>query len=76
VVVLIGTNTEGARRVAEEVRRAVEVAGRESGFPDGLVTMSVGVTGFEPGVGAEPDVLEAADRALYRAKAAGGNRIV
>jgi diguanylate cyclase (GGDEF)-like protein len=76
VVVLMGTNTEGARRVAEEVRRAVEVAGRESGFPDGLVTMSVGVTGFEPGVGAEPDVLEAADRALYRAKAAGGNRIV
>jgi diguanylate cyclase (GGDEF)-like protein len=76
VVVLIGTNTDGARRVAEEVRRAVEAAGREAGFPEGAVTVSVGVTGYAPGSRAESDVIEAADRALYRAKSQGGNRVV
>ncbi len=76
VVVLIGTNVDGARRVAEEVRRAVEAAGREAGFPEGVVTVSVGVTGYAPGARAESDVIEAADRALYRAKSQGGNRVV
>ncbi len=76
VVVLIGTNVDGARRVAEEIRRAVEAAGREAGFPEGIVTVSVGVTGYAPGARAESDVIEAADRALYRAKSQGGNRVV
>ncbi len=76
VVVLMGTNVDGARRVAEEVRRAVEADGREAGFPEGMVTVSVGVMGYEPNTRTEPDVIEAADRALYRAKAQGGNRVV
>jgi len=76
VVVLMGTNAEGARRVGEEIRRAVEAAGRNAGYPEGAVSISVGVTAFEPGSRSEPDVLEAADRALYKAKAAGGNLVV
>lgn len=75
VVVLIGTDKSGANRVGEEVRRSVEDAGRSAGFPEGAVTVSVGVSGFEPASRAEPDVLEAADRALYRAKARGGNQV-
>lgn len=76
VVVLIGTNIDGARRVGEEIRRAVEVAGREQGFPDGAVTVSVGATEYEPQSRSDSDVLEAADRALYKAKAAGGNLVI
>ena len=76
VVVLIGTNLDGARRVGEEIRRAVEVSGREIGFPDGAVSVSVGVTEFEPNSRSDTDVLEAADRALYKAKAAGGNLVI
>jgi len=77
VVLLIGTNVSGARRVAEEVRRAVESVGREAGYPMGAVTVSVGVAGFDPKSrsAGEPDVLEAADRAMYRAKEAGGNQV-
>jgi diguanylate cyclase (GGDEF)-like protein len=76
VVVLIGTNIDGARRVGEEVRRAIEVAGRENGFPDGAVSVSIGVTEFEKQAKSDSDVLEAADRALYKAKAAGGNLVI
>lgn len=78
VVVLMGTNEAGARRVAEEVRRAVEASARDRGFVEGTVTVSVGVTGFDPREGRDEgvSVLEIADRALYAAKAAGGNRVV
>src|SRR5207253_11432891 len=46
------------------------------GYPAGLVTVSIGVAEFAPGRGpAVEDVLVAADRALYRAKAAGRNQV-
>src|SRR5439155_18683053 len=50
--------------------------GRGVGYPAGLVTVSIGVAEFAPGRGpAVEDVLVAADRALYRAKAAGRNQV-
>src|SRR5207244_4664391 len=50
--------------------------GRGGGYPAGLVTVSIGVAEFAPGRGpAVEDVLVAADRALYRAKAAGRNQV-
>jgi GGDEF domain-containing protein len=48
------------------------------GYPAGLVTASVGVAEYRGGGSPdtkEEDVLVAADRALYRAKAAGRNRV-
>jgi len=46
------------------------------GYPAGLVAVSIGVAEFAPGRGpAAEDVLVAADRALYRAKAAGRNQV-
>ncbi len=77
VVLLLGTDIVGAKRVAEQILQAVRDAGVDAGFPDGAVSVSIGVTCYKPGpVGASPpDLLEMADRALYRAKAAGGNRI-
>jgi diguanylate cyclase (GGDEF)-like protein len=74
VVVLVGTGEEGARGVAEKVRAAVQEVGVEMGYPEGLVTASIGVAEYRTEKKDE-DVLVAADRALYRAKAAGRNRV-
>jgi len=69
-----GARDEEARRVAERVRRALEqmplvVKGQE--VP---ITGSLGVAVREPDGGAE-DLVRQADMALYRAKAAGRNRV-
>jgi len=44
------------------------------GYPPGLVTASIGVAEYSSAK-REEDVLVAADRALYRAKAGGRNRV-
>jgi diguanylate cyclase (GGDEF)-like protein len=76
VVVLVRTRLEGARGVAEKVRVAVEDFGRRLGYPEALVTVSIGVAEYTPEEGKDEDVLVVADRALYRAKAAGRNLVV
>src|SRR6266478_1776966 len=76
VLVLVRTKVDGALGVADKVRATVEGMGRTLGYPEGLVTVSVGVAEFVPGRGPETeDVLVAADRALYRAKASGRNQV-
>ncbi|HVH66929.1 MAG TPA: diguanylate cyclase [Gemmatimonadales bacterium] len=76
VLVLVRTGLDGALGVADKVREGVEVMGRELRYPEGLVTASIGVSEFVPGRGPEvEDVLVAADRALYRAKASGRNQV-
>ncbi|MGH7606403.1 MAG: diguanylate cyclase, partial [Gemmatimonadales bacterium] len=74
VVVLVGTGVEGARMVGEKVRAAVQEAGEQLDYPAGLVTASIGVAEYRPNQ-EDDDVLVAADRALYRAKAAGRNQV-
>jgi diguanylate cyclase (GGDEF)-like protein len=76
VVVLVRTRLEGGRRVAEKIRAGVEAFGRHLSYPDGLVTVSVGVAEYLPDQAEEQDVLVVADRALYRAKAAGRNQVI
>jgi diguanylate cyclase (GGDEF)-like protein len=76
VVVLVRTRLDGALRVAEKIRMGVEEAGRGLKYPDGLVTVSIGVAEFQPERDESKDVLLAADRALYRAKASGRNQVV
>lgn len=76
VVVLVRTRLEGGRRVAEKIRAAVEAFGRHLGYPDGLVTVSIGVGEYLPEQPEADDVLVVADRALYRAKALGRNQVV
>ncbi len=75
-LVLPGTDTKDAMRIAEAVRRDVEsleiphVQG-----PYGVVTVSIGVAASVAGEG-DPEALVAdADAALYRAKAEGRNRV-
>ncbi len=74
VIVLVGTGQDGARGVGEKVRGAVQAIGVRLGYPEGLVTASLGVAEYRPEKEDE-DVLVAADRALYRAKAAGRNQV-
>jgi PleD family two-component response regulator len=74
LVFLPHTPRDGARVVAERLRERLQ------GLPaaPGL-TVSVGVAVFEPGAGRAPvsfpDLLQAAEQALARAQAAGGDRV-
>ncbi len=74
VVILTRTDLAGGARVAEALRAGIEGIGRRLGYPAGLITVSIGLAEFdlhEP----EGDLLVSADRALYRAKAAGRNAV-
>jgi diguanylate cyclase (GGDEF)-like protein len=74
-VVLPETDVAGAWTIGESIRRAV--AALEVALPDGAplrVTISVGVSALEPGVGDASTLIEAADIALYDAKRSGKNR--
>ena len=73
VVILTRTDLLGGARVAEALRAGIEGVGRRLGYPSGLVTVSIGLAEFNPGEPPEADLLVSADRALYRAKAAGRN---
>ena len=75
LVLLIGTHLRGARKVGEQIRHAIEQAGTAAGYPEGMVTVSVGAAHFDLNLD-DPEVLELADRALYEAKETGGNRVV
>lgn len=74
LVLLRDASRERAMQVAERLRSAVEASGLA--YADGKpVTISVGVAYARP-VDGTSDVVERADRALYRAKNAGRNRVV
>jgi diguanylate cyclase (GGDEF)-like protein len=71
VILLPGTDVAGARVTAERCRKSVEKAdwGRRR------VTVSIGATAFHVTEEDEADLLGIADQALFRAKAAGRNRV-
>ncbi|HEX6617999.1 MAG TPA: diguanylate cyclase [Gemmatimonadales bacterium] len=75
VVILTRTDLQGGARVAEALRTGIEGVGRRLGYPPGLITVSVGLAEFDPRQPSESDLLVTADRALYRAKAAGRNAV-
>jgi diguanylate cyclase (GGDEF)-like protein len=74
VVILTRTDLQGGMRVAEALRAGIEGIGRRLGYPAGLITVSIGLSEFDSHL-PEGDLLVAADRALYRAKAAGRNAV-
>ena len=71
-VLLPETAAEDALELAERLRRAVENASYGTAGP---VTASFGVAGLAA-EGTSAELLDAADRALYRAKQEGRNRVV
>jgi diguanylate cyclase (GGDEF)-like protein len=76
VVVLVGTGREGVLHVGELMRSSVERVSQSLGYDERRVTASVGAISYDPVNRLPDDVLRSADRALYRAKAAGGNLVV
>ncbi|MEA2718151.1 MAG: diguanylate cyclase [Candidatus Eremiobacteraeota bacterium] len=74
LVLLRDASRERAMQVAERLRGAIEAGG--IAYADGKpVTVSVGVA-YARSADGTTDVVERADRALYRAKNAGRNRVV
>lgn len=75
-ILLPDTDLYGAIAIADSVRKAIAAARREHvGNPVGYITLSCGVHVIHPGQGkASPkSLIEAADAALYQAKAKGRN---
>lgn len=74
LLVLPGTNLEGAERAAERVRRLIA----ERDFPTQAgpipVHVSIGVSGYRPGDSVD-SLIARADRALYEGKRGGRNRV-
>jgi diguanylate cyclase (GGDEF)-like protein len=73
---LVQPHADGVREFAERQRAAIEAS--PLALADGrriVLTLSLGVALYMPGDKGFEEVVEAADRALYRAKRAGRNRI-
>lgn len=80
VVLLPGTPMNGARVVAENIRKTISASKlkrRDSQDDLGQITVSIGVARMRVGEGdTVPFLLQRADEALYSAKKSGRNRVV
>jgi diguanylate cyclase (GGDEF)-like protein/PAS domain S-box-containing protein len=74
-ILLPGSSAEDALAAAERLRRNVENEPALTSFGAIAFTVSIGVTRFVAGDDSPDQPLLRADRALYRAKAAGRNRV-
>ncbi|MEO6974656.1 MAG: GGDEF domain-containing protein [Gallionella sp.] len=81
LVICTNTGIDGAALVAEHLRKLVESF--QINFPDDSgrnqtihVCISIGVAGFDTSVDSKKSLIQAADEALYRAKAEGRNRVI
>jgi diguanylate cyclase (GGDEF)-like protein len=76
VIILPGTGKTALRSRAEAVRRTIEQARIQAGDGTLRLTVSIGLASFPAYGDSGQAVLRAADVALYKAKAAGRNRVV
>jgi two-component system cell cycle response regulator len=78
VVVLPDTTLEAAHAVAERIRERVEAEAFaiHSNARQIPVTVSIGVASRRAGDASSAEMMKRADDALYRAKAAGRNRVI
>ncbi len=77
-IILPNTSFDGARSLAEGVRRAVEALAipHVAPSPDAVLTISIGVATIVPEQDAKPiELIQQADRGLYQAKENGRNQI-
>jgi diguanylate cyclase (GGDEF)-like protein len=71
IVILPSTGRAASREIAERLRRAVA----DGPWPHAPVTVSIGVATLTGGSPRIQELVRAADRALYEAKAGGRNRV-
>ncbi len=78
VIIMPETTRESAISVAERIRGAVEKQpfDGESSQPNGSLTVSIGVAVLEGGSKNKEEFVSAADKALYKAKSLGRNKVV
>jgi len=76
MALLPGATPAVAEEVAERVRRAITRLDVSAGDRRVPVSASIGVTAFDPAVDSAQTLIARADTGLYRAKAAGRNRVV
>jgi diguanylate cyclase (GGDEF)-like protein len=76
VAILPETRLETAAEIAERVRETIENDAVHTEAGDIKYTLSIGVGAFTQDVQTVDAVLDAADKGLYEAKAAGRNRVV
>ena len=77
IVFLPSTEVSGASEVAEKLRKSVETIPVESDNGEPIsFTISLGVDQISEGDNGIDDVLERVDKALYKAKESGRNRVV
>jgi diguanylate cyclase (GGDEF)-like protein len=74
--ILLGTNHEGARKMAERLRRAVMEKTFSLDGKDLRVTVSIGSATSPRDAGVKEELIGKADKALYHAKRNGRNRCV
>jgi diguanylate cyclase (GGDEF)-like protein len=76
VAILPQTDVEEARLLAERLRKAVEALAVPVGSASVHVTISTGIASYPaPNVDTSDELIREADRALYRAKQDGRNRV-
>jgi diguanylate cyclase (GGDEF)-like protein len=71
-ILLAGTGAESAALVARKLKQKLQALIQDKGWP---VTLSVGAVTFEILPGSVDEMINAADRQMYRAKKKGKNRI-
>ena len=76
VIILPGTGKTALRSRAEAVRKTIEAASITAGEGTLKLTVSIGLASFPSFGDGGQAVLRAADVALYKAKAAGRNRVI
>ncbi|MCH2172328.1 diguanylate cyclase [Myxococcota bacterium] len=75
-IVLVDTGQAGARAVAERIRNTVEGTAFEGGREGPIrLTISVGVATYPHHAGQGEQLLDSADKAMYRAKSLGRNQV-
>lgn len=81
MVLCVNTGIDGAALVAERLRHLVEshpveIADASGGSQTIQINISIGVAGLSASIDSKAALIQAADKALYRAKQEGRNRVV
>ncbi len=76
IVLLPETGNKGALETAERIRKAIENSRFDVRTGDTRITVSVGVASYPEDGGNLDVILEKADKAMYRAKERGRNKVI